>query len=337
MKENQSIGFVGGGRVVRFLLEGWQRSGALPGPVRVFEPDEEARDRLIESCPEVELGDLDGVAGSRLIFLAVHPPIVEGVIGSLSGKLRPEAIVVSLVPKARMSALEAGLGTSRIVRMIPNAPSAIGEGYNPVTYNSGIDATVRRELEALFAPWGEAPEVPEDHLEIYAVVTAMGPTYFWYQIQELRNLAVEFGLTPETADRAIGRMVEGTTRCSSCREAPTRWTSWPVRPLREIEPGVVEAIDTRLRRLYGRLAHRPEPAHARRRLRRSRRFRRLPGARSRESPPCRSISTRQQVRSASRSIRRLVGLRFRPGEGDPLPLRDELAEGSISAMPTALR
>ena len=109
---------------------------------------------------------------------------------------RPQAIVVSLAPKVPLSAMATALGTTRVARMIPNAPSLIGRGYNPVTFGTGVDSDARAALAPLFTPWGEWPEVEERTLEAYAILTGMGPTYFWYQWQALRELAGQFGLSP---------------------------------------------------------------------------------------------------------------------------------------------
>ena len=56
---------------------------------------------------------------------------------------------------------------------------------------------------------GRWPEVEERTLEAYAILTGMGPTYFWYQWQALRDLAGQFGLSAEQADDALRHMIEG--------------------------------------------------------------------------------------------------------------------------------
>jgi hypothetical protein len=38
--------------------------------------------------------------------------------------------------------------------------------------------------------------VPEEALEAYAILAAMGPTCFWFQWQTMRELAAAFGLVP---------------------------------------------------------------------------------------------------------------------------------------------
>jgi hypothetical protein len=40
----------------------------------------------------------------------------------------------------------------------------------------------------------------------------MGPTYFWFQWQTLREIAESFGLAPAEADRALRAMLDGAVR-----------------------------------------------------------------------------------------------------------------------------
>ncbi len=78
--------------------------------------------------------------------------------------------------------------------MIPNAPSIINEGYNPVAFHPALAGTDKESLLALFKILGDCPEVDEEKLESYAILTAMGPTYLWFQLYELHSLGRQFGL-----------------------------------------------------------------------------------------------------------------------------------------------
>jgi pyrroline-5-carboxylate reductase len=80
--------------------------------------------------------------------------------------------------------------------MIPNAPSLIHKGYNPVVYSDLISTDEKTSLRELFGTWGEAPEVAEAKLEAYAILTAMGPTYFWFQWLKLQELGATSSLIP---------------------------------------------------------------------------------------------------------------------------------------------
>ena len=155
-----SVGFIGGGRITRILAGGWARAGALPARILVNDPSPEALEALEAVVPTIERVSPQSAAGADVVFVALHPPAVGAALSAIKPLLGPDALLVSLAPKIPMATLQSTAGTPRIARMIPNAPSVVGRGYNPVTFGSGLDARARATLTSLFAPWGRAPEVP---------------------------------------------------------------------------------------------------------------------------------------------------------------------------------
>ena len=255
MNHTQRVGFIGGGRVARVLVGGWRHAEAAPREILVNEPDDAAFARLAELCPEVQRSSMEEAAATDVVFVALHPPVIGPLLPALRPGLGAQAIVVSLAPKIALSTLTAGLGTTRVARMIPNAPSIIGRGYNPVAFGDGLDAAARESLAALFAPWGTWPEVEEHDLEAYAILTGMGPTYFWYQWQALREAAGQFGLSPERADDALRHMLDGAlaTLLQSGLPPAGVMDLIPVRPLQAIEDNVTAAYRTALPALFAKI------------------------------------------------------------------------------------
>jgi pyrroline-5-carboxylate reductase len=102
------------------------------------------------------------------------------------------------------------LGADRqIARVIPNAPSLVGAGFNPVALGDGATSETRDLVLGMLAPLGQAPEVADDDLEAYAILTAMGPTYLWAQLYALTEVAVQAGLTPAAVATGLRAMVDG--------------------------------------------------------------------------------------------------------------------------------
>jgi pyrroline-5-carboxylate reductase len=248
--------FIGGGRVARILVGGWARAGALPERILVHDPKREALDALQAVTPRVEIASGPAAAGADVVFVALHPPAVAGALSEMKPYFGREAILVSLAPKISVAMLATTAGPLRIARMIPNAPSLVGRGYNPVAYGPGLDEPARTTLARLFAPWGQAPEVAERQLEAYAVLTGMGPTYFWFQWQALRELASKLGLPPEEADGAIRAMVDGAmaTLLDAGLTPPAVMDLIPVKPLADMESGVTAAYHTALSALHAKIS-----------------------------------------------------------------------------------
>lgn len=211
MKE-RSIGFIGGGRVASILLGGWESMGRMPAAVMVCDCDHTALRKLSANCPSVTTtGDIGLAAAQDIVFLAVPPLAVKDVITEIKPHLKADALVVSLAPKIMIAKLSKMFGGyERVMRMIPNAPSIVGKGLNPVCFGPAVDADDRDAIFHILQPLGDCPEVTEEQLEPYAIIAAMGPTYFWPQLYQLKTLAESFGLSEETALAALGKMLHGT-------------------------------------------------------------------------------------------------------------------------------
>src|SRR5512139_2645332 len=138
-----SVAFIGGGRVARILIGGWQRAGALPQALLVCEPDDAAFRALEPYAPAARRVAADEAASADVVFLALHPPAIAALLPIVRGARSAAAALVSLAPKVTIAALSAGAGTTRVARMIPNAPSIVGRGYNPVAFGPGLDDDTR--------------------------------------------------------------------------------------------------------------------------------------------------------------------------------------------------
>jgi pyrroline-5-carboxylate reductase len=254
---NKTIGFVGGGRITRIFLEGWNRANMLPAKIVVSDCNADTLAKLKALFSNVEtVAESNAAASQDMVFLAVHPPVMAEVCGSVKGGLRPEAVVVALAPKFTIAKLGELLGGfNRLARVIPNAPSLIGAGFNPVSFGPALSVADRAELQALLAPLGDCPEVGEEKLEAYAILSAMGPTYFWFQLQALREVVAGFGLTDTDITPALKNTVCGATRTlleSGLRPAEVM-DLIPVKPLAEMEAQVSEMYRTRLPALYQKI------------------------------------------------------------------------------------
>jgi pyrroline-5-carboxylate reductase len=236
-----TMSFIGGGRVTRILLGGWARASHLPSSLLVHEPDDAAFGAIAAWVPRENRVSLEMAAGAHIVFLALHPPQIPATVSAIRTWIARDAIVVSLAPKITLAQLSSGSGTARVARLIPNAASIIGQGYNPVAFGAGLDSAARSTLTTLFTPLGETPEVDERDLEAFAILTAMGPTYFWPQWQALREVARGIGLSDATADAGLRAMVSGAmaTLLDSGLPPAGVMDLVPVKPLAEKEAALV--------------------------------------------------------------------------------------------------
>jgi pyrroline-5-carboxylate reductase len=256
--KGKSVGFVGGGRVARILLGGFRKAGRMPEAIVVSDTDAAVLKRLQSEFPNINVAiNNNREAGAQdLVFLGLHPPALVGFLADLRACLKPASILISLAPKLSIAKLSEGLGGfDRIVRLIPNAASIICEGYNPTVFSATLGRQEKEELRSFLRFLGACPEVEEHNLEAYAIVTAMGPTYLWFQWHELCNLAESFGMTAAEAQTGISEMVAGAAKTlfESGMTAEEVMDLIPVKPLAEEEKTIRAMYNSRLKPLYEKL------------------------------------------------------------------------------------
>lgn len=254
---SKSFGFIGGGRVDRILLNALKRSGVLPENIVVSDTNDNVLTSLKNLFPSIKTtANNSEPAKCDYVFISLHPPVMASVLEEIKNSIKSDAVVISLAPKLFIEKISSLLGGfNRIIRMIPNAPSYINQGFNPVVYSKSIPDSEKAELQKLFSCFGEYPEVNETDLEAYAIITAMGPTYLWFQFNQLYELGASFGLTDKELRAGIKSMVNGAveTFFNSGLDVNNVIDLIPVKPLAEHEENIKSYYQNNLTQLFKKL------------------------------------------------------------------------------------
>jgi len=253
---NYSIGFIGGGRVVRILLQGFRNKNMSFGTTSVSETNPDVIAGLRRQFPEVESCEAKDAASRDIVFIALHPPVIMDTLETLKGFIKPGAVVISLAPKINFEKLKLKIGsTGNLVRLIPNATSYINEGFNPVAFAPGFDAGLKEQVLDLLKTLGTTLEVPEEKLESYAIMSAMLPTYFWFQWKELGEIGLKTGLSEEECRKAIYDTIIASLNLmyKSGLSASEVIDLIPVKPIGEHEQQISEIYKTKLTGLFEKI------------------------------------------------------------------------------------
>ena len=142
-----------------------------------------------------------------------------------------------------------------LARLIPNATSYINEGYNPVTFAAGFDPSQKKEVMDLLNSLGTTFEVSEEKLESYAIMSAMLPTYFWFQWRELAEIGGKIGLTDEESKKSIYEtIIASLDLMYKSGLTPAEVIDLiPVKPIGEHEPQIAEIYKTKLLGLFEKI------------------------------------------------------------------------------------
>jgi pyrroline-5-carboxylate reductase len=254
--KTKSIGFIGGGRVTKILLQGFNNKKVKFGKVVVADNNPVVIANLKKHFPEVEAADAKTAAGQEIVFISLHPPLVMDTLELIKGDVKADSVVISLAPKINLAKLSVKLGhVKKLVRLIPNATSYINEGYNPVTISGGFTKTEKKEILDMLSLLGTTFEVPEEQLESYAIMSAMLPTYFWFQWKELVEIGQKIGLSEKESNDSIYDTLIASLNLmfKSGLKTTEVMDLIPVKPIVEHEPQITEIYKTRLIGLFEKI------------------------------------------------------------------------------------
>jgi len=254
--KSKSIGFIGGGRITRIFLQGLSEKKVLPEVINVFDPKLETLEKLQADFPSVVAAATAAEAAAQeLVFIAVHPPVVMETLQSIKDVITEETIVISLAPKITLKKMASALPTKKMVRMIPNATSFMNEGYNPLAFASDFDKTEKKQLLKFLKKLGKTFETEEAKLESYAIVSAMLPTYFWFQWQALHDVAMQTGLSEKEANKAVKSSLQKAVKLyyKSGLSPAEVMDLIPVKPIGDHETEITEIYQSKLMGLFGKI------------------------------------------------------------------------------------
>ena len=252
---DMNTGIIGGGRITKIFLQALKNNHESLNRFSVFDVNSEITERLKIQFPEIDICSLDTAASQDMVIIALHPPVIMETLGKIKANIADSTHVVSFAPKITIAKISDTLGgINRVIRMIPNAPSIIGKGYNPACFSEAFSKEEISGYFNFFSPMGETLEVEEAKLEAYAIIAAMGPTYLWFQLYKLVELSTDFGLSEIESIDAVRKMISGSVDTMFSEYTKEEVLDLiPVKPIGDHEAEILNAYDTKLKGLYNKL------------------------------------------------------------------------------------
>lgn len=254
--KTRTLGFIGGGRVTRILLQAFKNEKSQFSKIIVTETNKEVADNLKNAFPEIQAGNATDAASQDIVFISLHPPVVLDTLELIKDSIMTSSVVISLAPKITIEKIASKLNrVKNIARLIPNATSYINEGYNPVCFSSDFEEHEKDQILGLLRLMGKTFEVREAKLESYALMSAMLPTYFWFQWKELKDIGVKTGLTEEETENSIYETVIASLNLmfKSGMDAGKVMDLIPVKPIGEHEAQISEIYRSKLTALFEKI------------------------------------------------------------------------------------
>lgn len=208
-------GFIGFGNMAGAMAEGMIRfGGADPSDITAS-----ARDlaRLRSRAEKLGVGyttdNKQLAGGSDVLFLAVKPHLMDGVIQEIKSSLHMETVIVSVAAGVGLADLEIMFGSPvRLVRALPNTPAMVGQGMTLYNLNDQVTDQDEKNLLQILNGFGRALRIREDQFAGAGSMTGCSPAFLYMLMEAMADAAVLKGLQRDAAYLLAAQTVKGSAQ-----------------------------------------------------------------------------------------------------------------------------
>jgi pyrroline-5-carboxylate reductase len=216
------IAFLGGGNMASALIGGLIGKGADPRSITVVEVSAAARERLAARYPVHTAAAPDAeMQRSEILVLAVKPQDAQAALASVARIIQGK-LLLSIAAGVTLHTLSRRLGGHRkLVRCMPNTPSLIGAGIAALYANPEVSAEEKSAAQSVLAAVGEVVWVSDERLlDPVTAVSASGPAYVFWFIEQLAASAEKLGLNREISMKLALHTVLGAAKLAASSSEP---------------------------------------------------------------------------------------------------------------------
>ena len=254
--KTKSLGFIGGGRITKIFLQALKSKLNNFSQIIVSDSNLDVLNALQKQFPGIQITeDVCMSAMQEVLFIALHPPVIMETLDKIKASIAENTLVVSLAPKITIDKIIGKLEIKNVARMIPNATSYVNKGYNPLCCSNEFSTNKKTYLYEMLDTLGNTFEVDENKLEAYAIISAMLPTYFWFQWEEIQKLGLKMGLDESESKEAIQETLKAAIQLfyNSDLSSNEVIDLIPVKPIAEHETMIKECFSGKLIPLFEKI------------------------------------------------------------------------------------
>jgi pyrroline-5-carboxylate reductase len=202
--------FIGGGNIAEAIFA---KLLDRQLEILVIQRNEAKRERLSQQYPQIKLlAQLDFVTTANdIIILAIKPQ--DAKLACI--KLRQNttlSTIVSVMAGVSVATLHRWLHTDKLVRIMPNTPSAIGLGVSGIYFTPHISLEHQQLIKLIFNAIGKSYIfTQESFIDKITPVSGSSPAYIFYLLESLIETAVDqFGFTEAEAKDITLQVMKGS-------------------------------------------------------------------------------------------------------------------------------
>ncbi|SSY79765.1 pyrroline-5-carboxylate reductase [Alysiella crassa] len=192
-----AIYFLGGGNMARAIISGLRAQSADD---EIFVANRSEDKNLIlktEFQVKTDFRLPENLSPDDVLILAVKPQDMKNALANVQHN---GALIISLAAGLEVATLANWLGSQRIIRVMPNTPSAIGLGVSGLFAADGVSVSDCAIAEKIMAACGVTIWLNDEKMmNAITAVSGSGSAYVFYLMNALQEAAEGLGFADETA------------------------------------------------------------------------------------------------------------------------------------------
>jgi len=215
------IVFVGAGNMAEAIVSGMLKSQmAKSDEICMTDISEERLNTVAEKYGvDTSLNTADVVQSADVVVLSIKPQIFPAVWKEIAESINPTALIVSIMAGVPALKIEEG-NLLRVVRVMPNTPSLVGEGAAGVAGGTRASEADLLWSEKLMGSVGLAVRVTERELDAVTALSGSGPAYVFYWIESMLEAVEQMGLEKDLSrELALQTIIGAATLMKNSNES----------------------------------------------------------------------------------------------------------------------
>lgn len=213
MLDKMQVAIIGPGVMGEAIFSGLISSKSCPAKNIIISGPETDRNELLVAQYGVTSTDnnAEAVKNADLVVLSVKPQRFKMVANSLRGKIRKDALVISIVAGITMDTLDIGLDHELVIRAMPNTPSRIAMGITVWAAAEQVSEAQKENARELFRALGDEVFVDdENYMDMATAVSGTGPAYVFLFMEAMIDAAVHLGFPRRIAEQLVSQTLRGS-------------------------------------------------------------------------------------------------------------------------------
>ena len=214
MSAKFTLGFLGAGKMATALAKGFIRAGLVTAEAGHGQRSQRACARLFarETGAKTTAANADVVKFAEVVVLAVKPDHVSYVLADIRDCFTQKHLLISIAAGVPLAKVEAGLGSGRLIRVMPNTPALVGASATAFALGKAARPEDGALAQKLFSAVGVAFQVKEALLDAVTGLSGSGPAYVYLFIEALSDGGVAAGLPRDVATKLAAQTVLGSAK-----------------------------------------------------------------------------------------------------------------------------